>query len=136
MRTATVRAATLSTLLAATLALLPVTAAHADGIRARQWGLDALHTQEAWRTTQGDGVVVAVLDTGVDADHPTSPATSSRARTWSASAPNPATAPGPGTAPPWRASSPVTDTAPGTPRVSWASRRSEDPPCPGDPGGR
>ncbi|MEV0691336.1 type VII secretion-associated serine protease mycosin [Streptomyces sp. NPDC050388] len=70
MRTATARAATLSTLLAATLALLPVTAAHADGIRARQWGLDALHTQEAWRTTRGDGVVVAVLDTGVDADHP------------------------------------------------------------------
>ncbi|MCT7354534.1 type VII secretion-associated serine protease mycosin [Streptomyces sp. 15-116A] len=56
--------------LAATLALLPATAAHADGIRARQWALDALHTQEVWRTTKGEGVTVAVLDTGVDADHP------------------------------------------------------------------
>ncbi|MEV8594204.1 type VII secretion-associated serine protease mycosin [Streptomyces sp. NPDC052012] len=56
--------------LAATLALLPATAAHADGIRARQWALDALHTEQVWRTTKGEGVTVAVLDTGVDADHP------------------------------------------------------------------
>ncbi|GAA1415837.1 type VII secretion-associated serine protease mycosin [Streptomyces thermospinosisporus] len=56
--------------LAATLALLPATAAHADGIRARQWALDALHTDEVWRTTKGEGVTVAVLDTGVDSDHP------------------------------------------------------------------
>ncbi len=33
-------------------------------------GLDAMHTQEAWRTTKGAGVTVAVLDTGVEADHP------------------------------------------------------------------
>ncbi|MGW9367923.1 S8 family serine peptidase, partial [Streptomyces albidoflavus] len=51
------------------LALLP-TVAHADGIRAQQWGLEALHAEDAWRTTQGEGVTVAVLDTGVDADHP------------------------------------------------------------------
>ncbi|MEU5219796.1 type VII secretion-associated serine protease mycosin [Streptomyces sp. NPDC020807] len=44
--------------------------AHADTIRERQWGLEALHTAEAWRTTKGEGVTVAVLDTGVDADHP------------------------------------------------------------------
>jgi type VII secretion-associated serine protease mycosin len=64
------RAAALSLLLAACLALVPATAAHADGIRARQWALDAMHTEQAWRTTKGAGVTVAVLDTGVDADHP------------------------------------------------------------------
>ncbi|CAL9404848.1 hypothetical protein SUDANB176_01538 [Streptomyces sp. enrichment culture] len=63
-------AAALGVLLAASLALLPATAAHADGIRARQWALEAMRTQEAWRTTKGEGVTVAVLDTGVDADHP------------------------------------------------------------------
>jgi type VII secretion-associated serine protease mycosin len=59
----------LGPLLAAAL-LLPPATAHADGIRAQQWALDAMHTQEAWRTTKGAGVTVAVLDTGVDADHP------------------------------------------------------------------
>ena len=81
-----------------------------------------MHTQEAWRTTKGEG------------DHRRRPrhrrrrpaprpgrATSSPARTWSASERPAATAPGPGTAPPWRASSPATDTAPATPTASWAS---------------
>ncbi|MER7465007.1 type VII secretion-associated serine protease mycosin [Streptomyces sp. NPDC097981] len=44
--------------------------AAADPIRDRQWGLTALRAEEAWGTTQGDGVTVAVLDTGVDATHP------------------------------------------------------------------
>ncbi|BCL31856.1 type VII secretion-associated serine protease mycosin [Streptomyces aurantiacus] len=56
--------------LAAGLALLPATTAHADGIRAKQWALDAMHTQEAWQTTKGKGITVAVLDTGVDDEHP------------------------------------------------------------------
>ncbi|AVH59753.1 MULTISPECIES: type VII secretion-associated serine protease mycosin [Streptomyces] len=60
----------ISALLAASLALVPATTAHADGIRAQQWALDAMHTQEAWRTTKGKGITVAVLDTGVDAEHP------------------------------------------------------------------
>ncbi len=59
-------------LLATAFSVLPATTApaHADTIRARQWGLEALHTDEAWRTTKGAGVTVAVLDTGVDAEHP------------------------------------------------------------------
>ncbi|MEV6839161.1 type VII secretion-associated serine protease mycosin [Streptomyces sp. NPDC051133] len=65
-----VPAAAVSLLLAGSLALLPAAAAHADGIRGQQWALSALHLDEAWRTTQGRGVTVAVLDTGVEADHP------------------------------------------------------------------
>ncbi|WP_338497531.1 type VII secretion-associated serine protease mycosin [Streptomyces sp. SJL17-4] len=59
-------------LLATAFAVLPATTtpAYADTIRARQWGLQALHTTEAWRTTKGEGITVAVLDTGVDAEHP------------------------------------------------------------------
>lgn len=64
------RAGLLSALLAASLALVPSTVAHADGIRAQEWALDAMHTQEAWQTTKGKGITVAVLDTGVEADHP------------------------------------------------------------------
>ncbi|MEI5099611.1 type VII secretion-associated serine protease mycosin [Streptomyces sp. PmtG] len=57
--------------LAASLALLPAAPARADdGIRAQQWALNAMGTAEAWRTTRGEGVTVAVLDTGVDASHP------------------------------------------------------------------
>ncbi|MET9503052.1 type VII secretion-associated serine protease mycosin [Streptomyces sp. NPDC006622] len=64
------RAGVLSCLLAAAVALVPPTTAYADGIRAKQWGLEALHTEEIWRTTKGRGITVAVLDTGVESDHP------------------------------------------------------------------
>ncbi|MFE5818523.1 type VII secretion-associated serine protease mycosin [Streptomyces sp. NPDC056479] len=64
------RTGPLAVLLGAGLALLPPTAAHADSIRAQQWALEAMHTQEAWQTTKGEDVTVAVLDTGVAADHP------------------------------------------------------------------
>ncbi|WP_327270034.1 type VII secretion-associated serine protease mycosin [Streptomyces sp. NBC_01218] len=52
------------------LALLPATPARADAIRDQQWALAALHTDQAWRTTKGGGITVAVLDTGVDDSHP------------------------------------------------------------------
>ncbi|MFD4137239.1 type VII secretion-associated serine protease mycosin [Streptomyces goshikiensis] len=48
----------------------PAAADTVDAIRDRQWGLLALRAEEAWGTTQGDGVTVAVLDTGVDSTHP------------------------------------------------------------------
>ncbi|MET9969994.1 S8 family serine peptidase, partial [Streptomyces sp. NPDC006356] len=64
------RTGPLAVLLGACLAVLPSTAAHADSIRAQQWTLDAMRTEEAWQTTKGKGVTVAVLDTGVESDHP------------------------------------------------------------------
>ncbi|MEU9333557.1 type VII secretion-associated serine protease mycosin [Streptomyces sp. NPDC048290] len=69
-RRTTGRAALTAVLTAVTVTLVPPTAAHADSIRAQQWALEAMHTEEAWRTTKGEGITVAVLDTGVDADHP------------------------------------------------------------------
>jgi type VII secretion-associated serine protease mycosin len=69
-RTTTRRAGILCGLLAAAVALVPPATAYADSIRGQQWALDALHTQQAWRTTKGTGITVAVLDTGVEADHP------------------------------------------------------------------
>ncbi|MFE9554847.1 type VII secretion-associated serine protease mycosin [Streptomyces sp. NPDC006692] len=63
------RTAALASAAALTL-LLTAAPAHADGIRDRQWELGAMHTQQAWRTTKGKGITVAVLDTGVDAGHP------------------------------------------------------------------
>ncbi|MEV6737579.1 type VII secretion-associated serine protease mycosin [Streptomyces sp. NPDC051104] len=70
MSARTTGARLLTPLIAAALAVLPATAAHADGIRAQEWALDALHVHQAWQTTKGKGITVAVLDTGVDDTHP------------------------------------------------------------------
>jgi len=41
-----------------------------DPLRDQQWGLDQVRAEQAWATTTGTGVVVTVLDTGVDFSHP------------------------------------------------------------------
>jgi subtilisin family serine protease len=45
-------------------------AAVADAVRDRQYWLDDYGIREAWNVTRGDGVVIAILDSGVDAGHP------------------------------------------------------------------
>jgi subtilisin family serine protease len=39
----------------------------ADSVRSQEWWLHTLHVTRAWGSTKGAGVIVAVLDTGVDA---------------------------------------------------------------------
>lgn len=46
------------------------TESSADQVRDDQWQLDMLGARTAWRTSTGAGVVVAVIDSGVDASHP------------------------------------------------------------------
>jgi type VII secretion-associated serine protease mycosin len=55
--------------IAAAALVLPAAPAHADRIRNDQWHLRALNVAEAHRVSRGEGVTVAVIDTGVD-PHP------------------------------------------------------------------
>ncbi|WP_079405050.1 type VII secretion-associated serine protease mycosin [Streptomyces sp. 3211] len=60
MRTAT------SALVGLLLAGVAATPAHAETIRSQQWHLDAMKADEIWKTTNGKGVTVAVIDSGVN----------------------------------------------------------------------
>lgn len=44
--------------------------ASADEVRDAQWPLSVYDAQKVWKTSEGAGVTVAVVDTGVDASHP------------------------------------------------------------------
>ncbi|MFD4227201.1 type VII secretion-associated serine protease mycosin [Streptomyces sp. NPDC058545] len=62
--------ATVSTVLGLLLVAVAATPAHADSVRSMQWHLDAMKAEEMWATSTGDGVTVAVIDSGVDATNP------------------------------------------------------------------
>ena len=51
-----------------------------------QWGLDKIQAEQAWPVTRGSGATIAVVDTGVDLGHPTSPPMSWRPATTSSTA--------------------------------------------------
>jgi subtilisin family serine protease len=52
------------------VAATPLTAQPDDPYFAQQWGLRAIGAPQSWAATTGAGVVVAVVDTGVDLGHP------------------------------------------------------------------
>ncbi|MCC9708307.1 type VII secretion-associated serine protease mycosin [Streptomyces sp. MNU76] len=56
----------LSAALGLVLVGLTESPAHAESVRERQWHLDAMHAEEMWKVSTGQGVAVAVIDTGVD----------------------------------------------------------------------
>lgn len=58
-----------SGLVAAAVTQVPAPAG-ADGIRDSQWHLDYLSIERAHELSQGEGITIAVLDSGVDGTHP------------------------------------------------------------------
>jgi len=64
-----VAAALVTALTVLGLAVAPA-GARAEGVRSEPWQLGALNAVAAWQYATGAGVVVAVLDSGVDASHP------------------------------------------------------------------
>ncbi len=41
-----------------------------DSLRSKQWALDKLKAEQVWKRATGSGVVVAIIDTGIDWLHP------------------------------------------------------------------
>ncbi|MEV5969680.1 type VII secretion-associated serine protease mycosin [Streptomyces sp. NPDC051921] len=74
MRTSGIRRSRVRNLASAGLGMLLVgiasVPAHAETIRAQQWQLDIMHAEEIWQLSKGQGVTVAVIDSGVDKNNP------------------------------------------------------------------
>ncbi|OEV02876.1 type VII secretion-associated serine protease mycosin [Streptomyces oceani] len=59
-----------TTALALTVVCIGAVPAHAESVRERQWHLDAMQAEEMWKTSQGEGITIAVIDSGVDSSAP------------------------------------------------------------------
>ncbi|MER6288064.1 S8 family serine peptidase [Streptomyces sviceus] len=57
------------TALTGALILTATPTASADQTRRNQWALDALNAEAVWKISKGRGVTVAVIDSGVNAEH-------------------------------------------------------------------
>jgi serine protease len=66
---ATAAAGLSATVTAVALTATPASAAPNDPLYAEQYGPQQVHAEQAWATSTGAGVVIAVVDTGVDLDH-------------------------------------------------------------------
>ncbi|MFI2368870.1 type VII secretion-associated serine protease mycosin [Streptomyces sp. NPDC018833] len=70
MRTSSRQPARLRHVLTAAMVLMltgvATVPAHAETVRDQQWHLDAMHAEEMWKTSSGEGITVAVIDSGVD----------------------------------------------------------------------
>ena len=63
-----VAAALLSLALAGSLAVVAAPAASADDIRNREYWLTQSGVEKAWEVSQGEGVKVAIIDSGIEFD--------------------------------------------------------------------
>lgn len=62
--------AALVALLSLTIFAAPAVGASGDPLESAQWGLTAIQAPQAWQRATGRGITVAIVDTGVDRDHP------------------------------------------------------------------
>ena len=68
-RLQSIGAALLALALAGSLAVVAAPAAHADDIRGREYWLEQSGIKKAWEVSQGEGVKVAIIDSGIDKSH-------------------------------------------------------------------
>lgn len=69
-RPAAVAAVCLALLVSGLVSAPGLQAATNDPLFAAQWGLSQVRAERAWATSRGAGVVIAVVDSGVQLDHP------------------------------------------------------------------
>ncbi len=69
-RLRSIAAALMTLALAGSFVVLTAPAASADDIRNREFWLEQSGVEKAWEVSQGEGVKVAIIDSGIDSSHP------------------------------------------------------------------